>query len=205
MQKIIVFATAILLISSCATGNKVVSDHWIQKRKYQKGFYIARGKKLNQQEFKNTSHNYTKNTENLYVPVTKTIEQEPVDNNTILQTNQTASVDNYNPFIYSSKEKDVINNPRKNQTLLPSLKKEKPVLINKVNSEVKKLKKEIKQQGNVDAETILLYILAVLLPPLAVGLVTNWSTKEVLISILLWILFILPGVIYAIYMVYKNS
>ena len=44
---------------------------------------------------------------------------------------------------------------------------------------------------------ILLYILAVLIPFVAVGIVTDWDLKTVLINILLSILCYIPGVIHA--------
>ena len=40
---------ALLLISSCAS-DKVMSDSWIQKRKYNKGFYIAKKTKTEKAE-----------------------------------------------------------------------------------------------------------------------------------------------------------
>ena len=42
------------------------------------------------------------------------------------------------------------------------------------------------------------YILAVLIPPVAVGLHTNWDTKPTLINLVLTCLFWLPGVVHAI-------
>lgn len=56
-----------------------------------------------------------------------------------------------------------------------------------------------------DTSIILLYILAVLIPPIAVGIVTDWEFTPLLISILLCILGYLPGIVYAIYMVYKKK
>jgi len=68
---------------------------------------------------------------------------------------------------------------------------------------VRKMEKiaEKQQQNNSQrVETILLVILAVLLPPLAVFLVKGIST-EFWISVLLTILFYLPGIIYALFIV----
>ncbi len=57
----------------------------------------------------------------------------------------------------------------------------------------------------IDDTTILLYILCFILPPLAVGIVTDWDVLPLVISIILTCLFWVPGIIYAIYQVFKNT
>ncbi len=72
-------------------------------------------------------------------------------------------------------------------------------------AEVKKLAKEYKAQKATASEpstnTILLVILAILLPPLAVFLHENALNGKFWLSLLLTLLFWLPGVIYALYVV----
>jgi uncharacterized membrane protein YqaE (UPF0057 family) len=50
---------------------------------------------------------------------------------------------------------------------------------------------------------LLLVILCFLLPFVAVGIVTNWALKPVLISVLLSLLFWVPGIIYALIVVLR--
>lgn len=72
-------------------------------------------------------------------------------------------------------------------------------------AEVKKLAKEYKAQKATASEpstnTILLVILAILLPPLAVYLHENALNGKFWLSLLLTLLFWLPGVIYALFVV----
>lgn len=72
-------------------------------------------------------------------------------------------------------------------------------------AEVKKLAKEYKAQKATASEpstnTILLVILAILLPPLAVYLHENAINGKFWLSLLLTLLFWLPGVIYALIVV----
>lgn len=69
---------------------------------------------------------------------------------------------------------------------------------------VKKIAKKSMHEKAADDELILLYILCVLIPFVAVGIVTDWALKPVLISILLSILCIIPGIIHAFITVGKN-
>lgn len=72
-------------------------------------------------------------------------------------------------------------------------------------SEAKKAMKEFKAQkaagDEVSTNTLLLVILAILLPPLAVGLHEHALNGKFWLSVLLTLLFWLPGVIYALIVV----
>ncbi|MBO9701727.1 MAG: YqaE/Pmp3 family membrane protein [Sporocytophaga sp.] len=73
--------------------------------------------------------------------------------------------------------------------------------------EIKKIvKKAIKESKSNDSNVskLLLVIIAILIPPLAVALVDGIHGPFWL-SILLTILFYIPGLIYAIYRIYKND
>lgn len=63
----------------------------------------------------------------------------------------------------------------------------------------KKLKAQLKQlrQEN-DTDLLLLVILAILLAPLAMYIYEGSATNRFWISLLLWLIFILPGVIYTL-------
>lgn len=72
--------------------------------------------------------------------------------------------------------------------------------------EVKSLVKNYRQQQNEDGtelstNTLLYAILAILLPPLAVGLHEGGINNRFWISLLLSLLFFLPGIIYALIVV----
>ena len=70
----------------------------------------------------------------------------------------------------------------------------------------KKVKQLVKKNSNVpaggDAMFILAVILAILLPPLGVLVYTNIDWMKVLICLLLCLLFFLPGMIYALLVVF---
>jgi len=80
-------------------------------------------------------------------------------------------------------------------------KKEKKGRINDVKKQLK-LFKENQRKGKADDEqTILLVVLAILLPPLAVYLHQNAINTKFWISLILTLLFWVPGVIYALLVV----
>jgi len=76
----------------------------------------------------------------------------------------------------------------------------------KMRDVVKKVRQAKKQQKNnshsADLMMILLILLAILLPWLAVGIYTGWDTKLTLISIILWLLFVVPGIIFALLVIF---
>lgn len=77
-------------------------------------------------------------------------------------------------------------------------KKEKKERVREVKNEIKKFKAAKKSGGEPSTNTLLLVILAILLPPLAVYLHEGVINNRFWISLLLTILFWIPGVIYAL-------
>jgi uncharacterized membrane protein YqaE (UPF0057 family) len=80
-------------------------------------------------------------------------------------------------------------------------KKEKRERIKDVKKEIKNFKKEKRKGGDSDTNTLLLVILAILLPPLAVYLHQGEINTKFWISLILTLLFWIPGVIYALIVV----
>jgi uncharacterized membrane protein YqaE (UPF0057 family) len=80
-------------------------------------------------------------------------------------------------------------------------KKEKKQRLKEVKKQVNLFKKNQGQGKDADTNTILLVILAILLPPLAVYLHQNAINTKFWISLVLTLLFWVPGVIYALLVV----
>ena len=80
-------------------------------------------------------------------------------------------------------------------------KQERKERIKDVKKEFKLYKKEKKSGHAKKVEQIVLITLAILLPPLAVYLHQGEVNGKFWLSLLLWFLFILPGVIYALLVV----
>ena len=80
-------------------------------------------------------------------------------------------------------------------------KKEKKQRLKEVKKEVNTFKQNQRQGKAADEQTILLVILAILLPPLAVYLHQNAINTKFWISLILTLLFWVPGVIYSLLVV----
>lgn len=78
---------------------------------------------------------------------------------------------------------------------------EKKARMKEVKQTLKEFKAMKKAGGDVNTNQVLLAILAVLLPPLAVGLHEGELNGKFWLSVLLTLLFWLPGVIYALIVV----
>ncbi|MCF6365595.1 MAG: YqaE/Pmp3 family membrane protein [Bacteroidales bacterium] len=72
-----------------------------------------------------------------------------------------------------------------------------------ITKRLTKIAKRIKNNENSKYDTILLVIVAILIPPLAVLLLENGLTTNFWLDLLLTLLFYLPGLIFALYLILK--
>lgn len=79
--------------------------------------------------------------------------------------------------------------------------KERNVRVKEAKKEIKNFKREKRNGGEADTNTLLLVILAILLPPLAVYLHQGEINTKFWISLILTLLGFLPGIIYALIVV----
>lgn len=84
-------------------------------------------------------------------------------------------------------------------------KKERNLRLKEAKKEIKNFKREKRKGGEADTNTLLLVILAILLPPLAVYLHQGEINTKFWISLILTLLFWLPGVIYALIVILGNG
>lgn len=82
---------------------------------------------------------------------------------------------------------------------------EKKTRIKAVKKELKEYKKLKKAGKEPQASTVVLVILAILLPPLAVYLHQGEINNKFWISLLLTLLFWLPGIIYALLVIFGEA
>lgn len=74
-----------------------------------------------------------------------------------------------------------------------------------VKQEIKKYRKEKRRTGAADTDTLLLVILAILLPPLAIYLHQGEINNKFWLGLILTLLFWVPGIIYALIVILGNG
>lgn len=200
---LVVFASASIL-SSCSSEKGLA----IEKRKYRSGYAVSwnSGKQATEQ---------LAITDNEKIVRSENMEEMPTIDAAL--TNETSDV---SPALVASgsssnqvvinetvqlKENSAKSNETINEEVGSTSKVEASTATKKyTHAEIKQAKKFFHQKapGNTDMPLWAYIIIAILLPPLAVGLFEGFHTPF-WISILLTLLFWLPGVIYAIWRVTK--
>ncbi len=195
---------AIIMISSCKTSADVISDRGIQKRKYNKGFYMAQ--KSNATKVKSIEAEADEALAVSEAENEQSLTERAAQNQTALAAVNTPSASNgsENNSAQSTPssvaQSDVATKP--STQVIESKRRVGPSVFKiKDQSAVStSLPMETGAVGNTDTDTLLLVILAILLPPLAVYLLRGIGT-EFWISLILTLLFWLPGVIYALILI----
>lgn len=169
-----------------------ISSCTMEKRHYQSGYYI---------DWKN-------NAKNIAVERKKTDNVEKINAKTIDPSSLSVST-NEDIILTSSKTSEVASiKTESNSNLVKASEKVKTKLTFKDKiaavKAVNKVKKAAKRGDSDDLPTALLYIIAFFIPPLAVGLITDWDLEDTLINFALSILCWLPGFIHAIIIIGKR-
>lgn len=170
-----------------------ISSCTMEKRHYQSGYYI---------DWKN-------NSKNTAVERTRMDNVDKINSKTIDQSQFSAST-NEDIVLTSSKTSEVATiKTESNSNVVKASEKAKTKLTVKDKIKVVKAVNNMKKaakRGDADGiPTVLLFVLAVLLPPIAVGLATDWELEATLINVALTLFLCwLPGIIHAIIVVNRE-
>ncbi len=213
LQKSIFAFIFLGLVASCSTSNEVASNRGIQKRKYTKGYFIdfnhnkggngqdnlAKGEENVKNSELAVEESFARNLEKEVVYVTTdAVVEEAVVNATQPEVSQQLPLSSAEVFgqndennEFKNVEMEVLNDiqtANKFKSKTPNFKKKSTAFVSNEMSE----------------DAILYYILAILIPFLAVGLVTDWDITKVVICLLLSFFLWIPGIIYALIVVHNN-
>lgn len=210
MKRLIIASlSAVILasgISSCSSSESVVSNNFLQKRKYNKGFHKSTRKSKNNNEKNNietlafNDNNFVEKKEfknNVAINPTKT----PQETTTKVSVKNEITQNNSIGETTIKKGKKATENYNKNESIISKT-------INKVEKNIIKnsnVASVSNTENTQDVNTLLLYILCFFIPFLAVGIVTDWNVGTVLLNLLLCLLFFIPGLIHALIVVSKNT
>jgi len=201
---------------SCSTSNDVASNRKIQKRKYNKGFFIDFDKKFGKGASQNEEEIVTTNVvidekevvmvEEVTAPVSMTAEAAKVEDKAVEVVNPVQE----EVVVEEATVEYATSAPEVNTVSAEKIKFEKSTKANikMIKPGLKfikhKQKKAEMSKSNTSDDAILYYLLAIFIPFLAVGLVTDWDLRQVLINVLLCLLCGLPGIIHALIVVSRN-
>jgi uncharacterized membrane protein YqaE (UPF0057 family) len=200
------------LFFSCATSNDVAGKYGIQKRKYSNGFYVSKkgdltndGQKESTDKVAMADHQKTVDQEinavyaNEKTEIPSTLLAD--HNDQVFSSNLlTASIDDDVNMAAEISAEEQVARPTISREAVKELKLDKKSVKKQVKEAVKA---KISKKEASDDE-ILYYILAVIIPFLAVGLVTDWDIGQVILNIILCCLCGIPGIIHALIVVSKN-
>ncbi len=212
MKKLAILNLSIILslvLGSCSTSNNVVNNRSISKRKYTKGFHINKKSNLKSSKDEIATKDYHVQSNETTSTVRNSGNIASVTTNRTEARRSTDRIDNgsmeENEISSSSvdqSDQSNVNNQREvdSETSEPSSSATKKSSSSKKKEQKKK--KENRQGSGSDTIFILAVIFAILIPPLGVAIYTNIDWMKVLIALLLTILFFLPGMIYALLVVF---
>lgn len=186
---VVAFVAFTALLSSCSTSLEVT------KRQHRSGYHVSLNKKDKTQEQEHvavTAESSTKTTaanEITVEPKIATFANEKADETL---TNETVAANS------TKKEAKEKASEFKKPSVLASIK-----AVKKAKKQLRKLKQNEGFKAADDTDLLILILLAVLLPWIAVLLVENMElTNRFWISVLLWLLFVVPGIVYALLVIF---
>lgn len=216
-------ALVAIVVSSCGSSNSVVNNNRISKRKYTKGFFFQRNSNFKTANTK-VEDDKLKGDESVAkvekveakksTSVAKEAKKKSKRTNNVVESSEVATNEGANSNYYPSEEEEV---PETRQfeaegsdgiesSVIENHQSARSESTEEASSENRSepLKKKKNNQGNgqEDVIFILAVIFAILIPPLGVAIYTNIDWIKVLIALLLTILFFLPGMIYALLVVF---
>jgi uncharacterized membrane protein YqaE (UPF0057 family) len=188
MRKIIYICLAITLIASCT----------VQKRVHNSGYHVQWKGGYSTADKNEFESNIEGKEENLITSDVKNNKVEEILLANSSTGNNIEEVNNVATFEKKEVENKIIKVDHTTASTAKTFSKKANVI-----SKAKTLKKATKKSKK-DDDTILLYILCFLIPPIAVGLATNWDEKTLIINIILTLLCGIPGIIHALIVVSDN-
>lgn len=202
-----------LVLGACSTSNNVVNNHSISKRKYTKGFHFNKKSKLKASKDEVATNNYHIQSEEVVVSnsESKTISVQSEVREVSTSNNVSDRFKGDDEFVSSEldspsqrnnsvdQESMDVEAAESNESMISDVETE-----NSSDSEKNELskKKNNNSGGGSDLIFVLAIIFAIIIPPLGVAIYTNIDWMKVLIALLLTLLFFLPGIIYALLVVF---
>lgn len=203
LRLLIAGISAAVLVTGCGVTQDGFSSASMQKRKYTKGFYISKRSHLKAKEESTDAsivkEDATSENEKLAVLAKRNVTGAEASKQEVKVQHQQGLSQNSELIVEKAASKKV----QKSNGTVSSNQQSQKQLKKADKNEVKNVLRKQKQNSHSSGDDLLILciILAILIPPLGVGVWTNIDWTKVLICLLLTLLFFLPGMIYALLVV----
>ena len=189
MKKLFLFGVIAVALASCSSVE-------IAKRQHSSGYYVSFGNKTeaNKTEAKVNQNVAQQEVAQAPIEAEEVVAENNVVVNEVVENNVVSNQKNTVASSKSSTQNNFVQNLNEEK-----VEGKKTTVVQKVSKKgiLGKLK-----QADDNVMLLILVILALFIPPIAVGLKKNWALIPLLISIILTLLFFLPGVIHALLVVF---
>jgi uncharacterized membrane protein YqaE (UPF0057 family) len=187
-----------IILSSCS----------VEKRVHMSGYHIDWKKNKNSDKKIDVDKNYADNqtkfeykiNEDVAAPITN---ESATEVTPTIDNNITASADNSSSIVLPKTQKIDLNKKVVKSMVKNALK------TSEGRSILKEIAKKSTRNGgknnSEDVPVALLYLLCILIPPLAVALVTDWDWTTIIYNLLWCLLCFFPGIIHAFIVVNRES
>lgn len=198
LQHTLSFFLALLLLASCSNSKDVVSDRWIQKRKYNKGYFITKRGAAPEIDSKSNEETAIEVT-----PVLLLSDANPTELSNIPRS-EYKSIEDRAPRNNDASSTAQVNNSENEVA--------DHAMVEVASFEPRRHRASIEHQTSFrldetdhtdDTEMLIYLVIALFIAWLSVGILYNWGT-EFLIALILWFLFWLPGTLYGIIKVLQH-
>ncbi len=190
MKKLFLFSVIAGALASCSSVE-------IAKRQHRSGYYVSFGNKT---EINKTEVKVNQTFEQHEIAQTQFETKQDVVENNIVEKEVAEN------NLVSNQKNEVTPSKSSKQNLFTQNLNEEKVEVKKKSTLVNKIAKKVVsgklKQADDNIMLLILVILAIVIPPIAVGLKKNWELIPLLISILLTLFFVIPGIIHALLVVF---
>lgn len=198
-----------LFLFSCSTTD-VVNNSFLQKRKYNKGWYannsVKAGNSSKEESQKDNNQKESEKIEKQVELMTAKFEMVKFDNKSITASlNQNLAIEENYVIITESNKQFVEHktNSVSHELASAEINNEKVNFSPLQTAAKSNMKSKSATHSASGVNLLLLVIIAFFIPPVAAGIASNWNLGVLLLNILLTLLFYLPGFIHALIVIFR--
>ena len=192
MKKILLLSVITAFLFSCSTSNDVVSNGFLQKRKYTKGWHVNKTQKVSKKKGEIEINDLDSESQDLAANMPVSVKRDRLETyqSTVLKSNQESRAVALTTLVEPKENK--ITSEKKSIAIVSNSNtevKQETTSLNIATKQVKPNKEEQLNRGGGASGSmlILLIILAFFISWLSVGIYTDWATFPTILNLIFWL------------------